>query len=149
MAIFPHFSTQRCKDNKCGQSGPDTDRSVTAGSDIFIYGSMANLSFEYICVTLNVYFIRRGHLWIGELFSTLAYIMKIMEEAVSCSMFKNLLHIKLIYLKYFSTLHFTSLKSQMQALHFIEPSIFTAMYCTAVHCTSLHSTVSSFMQQDV
>ena len=75
--------------------------------------------------------------------------MKIMEEAVSCSMFKNLLHVKLIYLKYFSTLHFSSLKSQMQALHFIEPSIFTAMYCTALHCTSLHSTVSSFMQQDV
>ena len=32
---LPHFSPQRCKDNKCGQSGLDRDRSVTARTHLF------------------------------------------------------------------------------------------------------------------
>ena len=31
---LPHSSPQICKDNKCGQSGQDRDRSVTVGSHI-------------------------------------------------------------------------------------------------------------------
>ena len=94
-----------------------------------------------------LYFIRRGQFQIGEIFSTLAYIMKKMKKAVSSSMFTTLVHIKLVYLKYFSALHFTSLKCRhCTSLNLI------SLQCTvlhfSLHCTSLHSTALSFMQQD-